>query len=122
MNIREFYKRTGGNFAGAIQRLMKEDRVEKYVRMFLSDPSYGELESCLTENNVSGAFQAAHTLKGVCLNLSFTRLFESVNGVTEALRYADADSEKDMAEVTACMKLLRRDYSDVIDAIRSLDA
>ena len=122
MKIRDFYDRTGGDFAGAMQRLMKEDRLEKYVRMFLNDTSYGELESCLARNDVPGAFRAVHTLKGVCLNLSFTRLYESVNAATEALRYAGADSEKDMAQVTACMQLLRRDYSEVTEAIRSLDS
>ena len=91
MDIREFYDRTGGDFEAAMKRLMKETRVEKFVRMFPDDPSYRELESNLALNNVKEAFRAAHTLKGVCMNLSFTKLYRSVNEVTESLRSADPD-------------------------------
>ncbi len=120
MNIKEFYDRTGGDYKGAMQRLMKESRVEKFARMFLDDPCYNELESNLSQNNVEEAFRAAHTLKGVCMNLSFTRLYESVSAVTEALRHAAADSEADMAKVAAGMEELRSDYKMIIDAIQCL--
>ena len=100
---------------------MKETRVEKFVRMFPDDPSYRELESKLALNNVKEAFRAAHTLKGVCMNLSFTKLYRSVNEVTESLRSADPDKAEDMEKAAAGMEPLRNDYREIIEAIQCLD-
>lgn len=122
MNIREFYQTTGGDYTDALQRLMKESRVEKFTRMFPDDSCYRDLESSLAEKDVAGAFRAVHTLKGVCLNLSYTRLYEAVFEVTEALRNADPDNEEDMANVEACMEPLRSSYRQIIEAARSLDS
>lgn len=122
MNIREFYQTTGGDYTDALQRLMKESRVEKFTRMFPDDSCYRDLESSLAKKDVAGAFRAVHTLKGVCLNLSYTRLYEAVFEVTEALRNADPDNEEDMANVEACMEPLRSSYRQIIEAARSLDS
>lgn len=121
MDIREFYDRTGGDFESAMKRLMKETRVEKFVRMFPDDPSYRELELNLAQKNVQEAFRAVHTLKGVCMNLSFTKLYGSVNAMTESLRHADPDKAEDMEKAAACMELLRNKYREIIEAIKDLD-
>ena len=122
MDIRKFYELTGGDYDAAIQRFAAESRMEKFTRMFEEDPSYGELEASLASDNLKDAFRAAHMLKGVCLNLSFTGLFHSVDEVTEALRNADPDSPGDLERINCCMETLRRQYKDVIAAIRELDA
>lgn len=121
MDIREFYERTGGSYTDALQRLMKESRVEKFTRMFPEDASYRELETSLAGKDVAGAFRAAHTLKGVCLNLSYNRLYEAAYTVTEALRNADPDSEEDMAAVEACMEPLRSSYREILEAVQRID-
>ena len=41
------------------------------------------------------AFRAAHTLKGVTQNLSFTKLYHSSHAITEALRAKDYDLAKE---------------------------
>ena len=121
MNIREFYEKTGGDYADALQRLMKENLLERFTRMFPDDSCYRELESSLAEKDLAGAFHAVHTLKGICLNLSYTRLYESGYEVTEALRDADPDNEEDMTRVEACMQPLRTSYRQIIEAVRDLD-
>lgn len=121
MDIREFYERTGGSYTDVMGRLMKESRVEKFVRMFLQDPCFGELETCLARKDYAGAFRAVHTLKGVCLNLSFSRLYESVYQVTEVLRKAELDSGEDQEKIAACMEVLRSDYREIIEGIQNLD-
>lgn len=121
MDIRRFYELTGGDYDAAMQRFMTEGRLEKFTRMFAEDPSYGELEASLASDNLEEAFRAAHTLKGVCLNLSFTGLFHSVDAVTEVLRNADPDNPGDLERINCCMETLRRQYKDVITAIRELD-
>lgn len=121
MDIRLFYERTGGDFEDVMKRLMKESRVEKFARMFPDDPSYMELESNLALKNTREAFRAAHTLKGVCMNLSFTKLYRSADAVTESLRCADLDKAADMQKVADCMELLRNDYREIIETIKGLD-
>jgi HPt (histidine-containing phosphotransfer) domain-containing protein len=122
MDIRRFYELTGGDYDAAIQRFMAESRLEKFTRMFEQDPSYGELESSLAADNLKEAFRAAHTLKGVCLNLSFTGLSQSADAVTELLRHADADRPHCLEQVNLCMETLRGRYKEVIAAIRELDS
>ena len=122
MDIRRFYELTGGDYDAAMRRFMTEGRLEKFTRMFAEDPSYGELEASLASDNLEEAFRAAHTLKGVCLNLSFTGLFQSVDAVTELLRHADPDSPGDPEQVNRCMETLRVRYRDIIAAVSELDS
>lgn len=122
MDIRRFYELTGGDYDAAMQRFMTESRLEKFTRMFAEDPSYGELEASLASDNLRDAFRAAHTLKGVCLNLSFTELFQSVDEITELLRHADPDSPGDQEQVNRCMETLRVRYRDIIAAVSELDS
>jgi HPt (histidine-containing phosphotransfer) domain-containing protein len=120
MTVRDVYEATGGDYESAVRRFMNESRLKKFVKMFLDDPCYRDLETALSVKDTEGAFRAVHTLKGVCLNMSFSKLFESVDTVTEALRHADADNADDMARVYDAMKPLRIHYSSIIDSIRSM--
>lgn len=60
------------------------------------------------------ALRAVHTLKGICQNLSFTRLLESSSLVTKALKESDWDAAADG------MPQLAKDYHETIDAIAEL--
>ena len=60
------------------------------------------------------AFRAAHTLKGVCLNLGFQNLYDAVNPLTEKLRTMNCEGcEEMLAEV-------EKRYSALISAISEL--
>ena len=56
--------------------------------------------------------EPVHTLKGICQNLSFTRLFESSSLVTKALKENDWNKAVDM------MPQLSKDYRETIDVIK----
>ena len=58
------------------------------------------------------ALRAVHTLKGICQNLSFTRLFESSNLVTKALKENDWNTAVEM------MSKLSMDYYEIINVIK----
>ena len=111
MTLREFYDRTGGDYEGVLSRVLDEGRIRKYVKMFKNDPCYGELEMFLEKGNVEQAFRASHTLKGVCLNIGFNRLYSYTNTVTEALR------SKDLALACENMPNLRASYKEIIEGI-----
>ena len=86
MTLREFYEVTGGDYGDVMGRFVTEERVLRFVRKFPADGSFAALKSSLADGNAQEAFRAAHTIKGVCQNLSFSRLSDSSARLTEALR------------------------------------
>ena len=48
--------------------------IQRFTLKFLEDQSYLQLKQALENKNYEDAFRSAHTLKGVCQNLSFDRL------------------------------------------------
>lgn len=116
MTIQEFYAAVGGDYDAVIGRLKKEERVKKFARLFLEDPSYGQLVDNIREQNTDEAFRAAHTLKGVCQNLSFTRLYEAAYEITESLRCGDLAKAKEQ------MTPVQDAYQVIIEALDKIEA
>ncbi|MDE6402089.1 MAG: Hpt domain-containing protein, partial [Clostridiales bacterium] len=67
--------------------------------------------------NMEEAFRAAHTLKGVGLNLSLTKLHKSASAMTEALRGKTDYS----AEYEPLFEQVKADYELTVSCIRALD-
>ena len=74
MTMQECYKAIGGNYEAVLGRLHSEALIQRFTLKFLEDQSYPLLKQALGDNNYEEAFRGAHTLKGVCQNLSFDRL------------------------------------------------
>ena len=89
MTIQECYAALEGDYQEVLSRLYSDALVQRFVGKFLSDQSFPLLERSMKERNYEEAFRAAHTLKGVSQNLSFTRLYQSSHELTEALRAQD---------------------------------
>ena len=77
MTIQECYAALGGDYQEVLGRLCSEALVRRFVGKFLSDQSFQLLDTALSAGNYEEAFRAAHTLKGVTQNLSFTKLYQS---------------------------------------------
>ena len=77
MTLQECYEALGGNYQEVSSRLPSEKFIQKFVLKFLDDQSYQLLEDSWQSGNDEEAFRAAHTIKGMCQNLSFTTLQES---------------------------------------------
>ncbi len=74
----------------ALARLMQnEGLLMRLLRAFLQDANFAQLQEALAKGDVSSAFAAAHTLKGVAGNLSLRDLFARVSEVVECLRGGD---------------------------------
>ena len=91
MTIQECYAALGGDYQEVLSRLYSDALVKRFVGKFLSDQSFQLLEDSMKAKNYEEAFRAAHTLKGVTQNLSFTKLYQSSHEITEALRTKDYD-------------------------------
>lgn len=86
MTLHQCYVACGGDFEDALGRLRSEERIRKFLTLFLKDPSVSELAEAVRNGNAQNAFRAAHTLKGICGNLSLTALSAAAAALTEALR------------------------------------
>lgn len=116
MTLRECYSAIGGDYDEVIGRLRTEERLQKFLVMFKNDSCYNDLIAAVGAGDALSAFRAAHTLKGVCLNLSLQLLGKRASAVTEALRgKSSIDSS-----VAQLMSELEMDYKTTFDAISAL--
>ena len=76
--------------------------------------SYIQLKQALENKNYEDAFRGAHTLKGVCQNLSFDRLYEVSNDLTELLR----DRTGEQPGIPEAMKKVTEVYEMTIEEIK----
>ena len=113
MTLQECYAAMGGNYEEVSARLRSDRLVQKFVIKFLSDNSFDTLCAAMEEKNYEEAFRAAHTIKGVCQNLGFTRLFESSSRLSDALRHGWTP------EADQLIEKVRADYITATAAIRS---
>lgn len=111
MTLQECYLALGGDYDEVLGRLRSEKLVQKFVLKFLQDGSYDLLVESMAAENYEEAFRAAHTIKGICQNLSFTRLFASSSALSEALRNGITP------EAPALVEQVKADYQQAAAAI-----
>jgi HPt (histidine-containing phosphotransfer) domain-containing protein len=116
LTIQECYAALGGDYEEVLGRLYSEALVKKFVGKFLADQSFSSLESTLKAKNYEEAFRAAHTLKGVSQNLSFTKLYQSSHEITEALRTKKYD------QALQLFSTVEADYLQTAGAIQAYQA
>ena len=107
MTLKEFYEQIDSDYKDVIKRLCDEDMIKKFVFKFPEDP--------LNENDAEKAFCAVHTLKGVCSNLGFERLYEASYELTEKLRSRVIDNCDELYNA------VERLYTDLIAKIKEID-
>ena len=89
----------GIDVASALERMMGSDALlERLLGKFLDDPQYSALRAALEAGDVERAVSAAHTLKGVCGNLSMTDLYGLFIRQVDALRAGDLVLARGMME------------------------
>lgn len=115
MDIKECYKEMGGDYEDIFSRLKNISLITKIVKKFNDDQSFNELEQALNEKNVENAFRAAHTLKGICLNLSFKQLTDDTVEITEILRAGSFEGTDEL------FKKVKEEYQKTVEAIKQLD-
>ncbi len=119
MTLQQCYQALDGNYDDVIGRLRSERLVQKFVLKFTDDGSYDLLLRSIQEGNAQEAFRAAHTIKGMCQNLSFTALGKSSAALTEALRGGSLDGcQQYLPQVKADYE---RTVASIAEYARSLD-
>ena len=116
MDVKTFYEVIGESFEDVLSRLRKEDRIAKYVRMFVADGSFADTVQGFESSDCEKAFRGAHTMKGTASNMGFTKLAKTASDLTEDLR-PGAFTDKSRALLDA----LKVEYDAVIAAAKNLD-
>lgn len=116
MTIEECYRAMGGDLAQVQRRLPSMALIQRFVTKFLSDDSYAQLCRAMEAGQREEAFRAAHTLKGVCANLGFDKLYGSASQLTEELRL---ETPSIPAAAAPLLAQVERDYAQTTDAIRA---
>lgn len=118
MTVEECYACMGSDYRDAIRRLGKDERIKRFLIMALEDERMSSLSKALEEKDPEKAFRAAHTLKGICMNLSLTVLYESAaaladelraGGITDKALVLAEQAKKDYEQVTDCIERLKHD-------------
>lgn len=116
MTLEQFYDTIGGDYKKTISRLSGEALVKKFVLKYADDRTCLELADAIENQDWSAAFRAAHTLKGIALNLGFDSLYTVSSELTEALR--GGRPLTDMSLWTA----VDAGNADIVRAIGEIDA
>ena len=115
MTVKECYEKVESDYEAVLKRLGSEDMLKRFSIKFLDDPSFGQLETALADKDAETAFRAAHTLKGICLNLGFDNLFAPSQELTEKLRGATTIEGTD--ELFAAVE---KEYDRTCEALRKI--
>ena len=113
--IRAGLTAAGVNVDEALERFMgSEAMLERFLKKFPADKGFAALTAALEAGDHEGAVNAAHTLKGLCGNLSIKPLFAGFDRQVALMRAGDWDA------AAAMMPQLTEDYNRALEAILAL--
>ena len=107
MTVKECYEQMGSDYEGVLGRMGSEAMIKRFA--------LNNLKENLEKNDGEEAFRAAHTLKGVCLNLGFDELYEASAEITEKLRGKETAGSEDM------FQKVEEKYQKTVNAIKGLE-
>lgn len=112
MTVRECYAQMGADYEDVLERLMNDERIQKYLIKFKNANMFQDICDALAAQDYETAFRNVHSLKGMSLNLSLTKLGQSSHILCEALR-----GGKPTQDITPLLEAVRADYEQSITAI-----
>lgn len=117
MDLKTCYEQMAGDYEAVMGRLRQEERVVKFLRLFLADENFGLLTQSVAGEDWPTAFRAAHSLKGVALNLGLSALAKSASEMTECLRPGTPTQDPQ-----PLYQAVKGDYEKTAAAIQALGA
>ncbi len=113
MKIRECYEKIHSDYDKLLLRLMNEKMIYKFCKKFAASEEYDNLVQALKEKDYESAFRMSHNIKGMCLNLEFTELFQVSSALCEELR--GGQPQADVMEMLDQVTVKYREVLAVID-------
>lgn len=110
---KEMLMNAGIDVDGAMERFLDNEMLlDRFLKKFLTDANFEKLREAVASGDGETAVNASHTLKGICGNLSMSRLYELFSDQVAAFRAGDA------ASAAALMEEIVPAYEDMCDVIR----
>lgn len=102
----------GVDLTSVMERFMGNEALYvKFLGRFVEDESFQNMQMQWMRGNTKEAFEAAHTLKGLLLNLGLELVMKSVMPITEQLRQGELDGIEEL------MEQAQREYRIVLNII-----
>ena len=114
MKIRECYEQMGADYDNVLSRLGSDAIVERFARKFLEEKTFDNLKEAMEKRDAEEAFRAAHTLKGICLNLGFDNLFTVSSELTEKLRPRTREGSEEL------LQKVQEQYDITVQALKNI--
>lgn len=115
MTLEEFYTSMDVDYQNILDRLMKEERILRYLRMLVEDTTMISLEEAVMHKQYDQAFALAHTMKGVCENLEIKAILTILRPLVEDLR------TKDPKTLPGSYEELKEVYHTTIEQIKRIE-
>ena len=85
--FRDLFEAYGANYQATMDRFLGNEKMYlRFLELFFQDESLQKLGEALNAGDLTAAFEAAHTLKGVAANMGLTPLYDAVCTIVEPLR------------------------------------
>lgn len=105
MGLRELYAAIGVDYDEVIAFFRKEDRLQCYLIEAAQDPAFAALDEAMANRSYDEAFRAAHTIKGMSMNLMLKPMTASAVDLVETLRDGNPDDAEALARYQAFKKV-----------------
>ena len=113
MNIQEFYDSIDESYENVSSRMMGNQKlVEKFVRKFLDDPTYGQIKEAVDKMDYDEILRTTHTMKGIASNLELQQ---------KSAKAVDMIRAGQREEVLPVIGEIEKEYQKVIEQIQKLD-
>jgi len=117
MTVRELYEKIDGNYDHAVQIMMMDKMIEKYLQKLADSDVCDVLREAGASMDPADLFESAHAMKGVCANLGLDSLAAMVGEITEEYRPETGRRLSD-AEVKAKLEDVYAAFDKTIAGIR----
>lgn len=113
--IREKLEGVGIDVNDLMDRLMGNmTLISRFFKRFPDDASYERMVAGIEKGDVEEAFRGAHSLKGVCANLSMKRFLTVLNPLVDKLREGQLDG------VQVMLSSVDEEYRKVVTMIQDI--
>lgn len=116
MTLQELYASVDGDYAQAKATMEMDQLIAHCIRIFRESDPGAALAAAGEDPDAQRIFEAAHSMKGVCGNLGFTRLAGLAGEITEEFRPGNPRRFSD-AEIKEKINETDRLYLDTIAKI-----
>ena len=116
MSVKELYESFGGDYNRAVQTMMNDAFISRMLTKFIEKNSYDDIILSYQNKDMKGIFEASHSLKGVCGNLSLTPLYEKSSVLCDKVRNLN---EGETVNVDAEVNELKESYEKILTLIKT---